>query len=140
MARYVDLDPCPYFGLAAASVLRAVGWLEVPEFQTGETERRVYHRLVELLADPFQPVAFGGPHECTLCQFEGPRGANNLFVPGATFLYVCPGLIVHYINAHHYRPPEDFCAAVLQCPDTRTAEYRRMFLSAGGRVLLAGAG
>jgi hypothetical protein len=140
MTTYVDLEPCTYFGPQAVSVLRAVGWLEAAGFPAGDTDRAVYKRLVELLSDPFQPVAVAGPHECTLCQFDGPRGAKNLFVPNDNVVYVCPELIGHYINAHSYRPPDEFCAAVLKCPDTATPEYRRMLLAAGGRVLLRGAG
>jgi hypothetical protein len=36
------------------------------------------------------------------------------------------------MNAHHYRPPEAFCRAVLACPPMRTMAYRRALLAAGG--------
>jgi hypothetical protein len=40
------------------------------------------------------------------------------------------------MNAHQYRPPEAFCQAVLRCPDTRSMEYKRLFLANGGREMV----
>jgi hypothetical protein len=45
-------------------------------------------------------------------------------------------LITHYINAHEYRPPSEFCAAIGACHDTHSMEYKRTFLQNGGRLLL----
>jgi len=42
----------------------------------------------------------------------------------------------HYINAHRYLPPNEFCEAVLSCPPTQTMEYKRRFLENGGREIL----
>ena len=50
-------------------------------------------------------------------------GCSNLFIPGAGFVYAAPGLIAHYIDAHQYQPPPDFCAAVPSCPPMGTAPY-----------------
>ncbi len=78
-----------------------------------------------------------GFHKCELCQFEGEvAGGTNLFVPGDGVLFVCPELILHYINAHGYQPPQSFCDAVMACPDTRSSEYKRLFLDNGGRILM----
>ena len=38
-------------------------------------------------------------------------------------MYVAPQLIVHYIDAHDYRPPGVFCAAVEACPPLGSAAY-----------------
>jgi hypothetical protein len=133
-----DLAPCGYFGEEFASRLRAVGWLSPWEsFAKGETSGPVFDKLKSLLVDPWQPLVAMGVHECELCQFDGPVGGNNLFVPGGSVIYVCPELIVHYIAAHHYRPPDEFLAAVLACPDTRTMEYKKLLLASGGGKLLA---
>jgi hypothetical protein len=78
-----------------------------------------------------------GMHQCDLCRFTAEaRGARNLFVPGDGVIFVCPELILHYVNAHGYAPHDEFCSAVLKCPDTRTMEYRRLLLASGGRCLL----
>src|SRR5688500_8807398 len=106
-----------YFPVADASTLRAIAWLERgTPYATGATPQDVYARLVELCKEPFEPFTACGYYECTLCQFDGAAGIKNLFIPGNGFLYVCPELIIHYINAHHYQPPADFAEAVLCCP------------------------
>jgi len=51
-------------------------------------------------------------------------GNRNLFVPGAGFLYITPSLVLHYIDAHQYAPPEEFVKAVLECPPTRSQDYK----------------
>ena len=50
-------------------------------------------------------------------------GALNLFLPGDGLLYVMPALAAHYILAHGYAPPAEFCAAVLCCPPMRLLAY-----------------
>ncbi len=138
MATFADLDPLPYFGEKAAASLRAVGWLGPDRpFQTGPIANEVYRRLRRLLKGPFQPFVAFGIHTCELCQHEGEAsGGANLFVPAGGVLYVCPELILHYVNAHGYRPPAAFCEAVMACPDTRSMEYKRLFLENGGRNLM----
>lgn len=134
---YADLSECDYFGPAAAPILRAVGWLERGyPFAIGDPDEAVYHRLCELLRDPWAPGAFAGVHKCDLCRYTPEaQGSRNLFIPGRAFLYVCPELITHYMNAHGYAPPRGFCNAALACPDTRE-EYLRALLANGGRVLV----
>ena len=140
MTSFADLEQLSYFGEEAARSLRAVGWLESGDaYASGPADRIVFDRLCELLHDAFQPVAFAGTHACTLCRFRPEaQGSRNLFVPGDNFLYVCPELILHYMNVHAYRPPENFCAAVVACPNTRSTEYRRLFLACGGGMLVRG--
>ncbi|MEE9611218.1 MAG: hypothetical protein V3W19_08200 [Desulfatiglandales bacterium] len=138
MTWYDDLSECDYFGRNSSAYLRAVGWLEHgKEYPTGKISKTVYDRLAELLKDPFQPLVAMGVYECDLCQFpEHTMGSANLFVPGNGLLYVCPELILHYINAHWYKPPKEFCDAVLSCPLTHSMEYKKSFLKNGGRSLM----
>jgi hypothetical protein len=97
-----------------------VCWLERGrEYPKGRVDRRVHEGLELMRRDPWQPFVAGGAHECGLCQFHGEaRGSANLFIPGDRLTYFCPELIVHYINAHHYLPPEVFAVPswpVRQC-------------------------
>ena len=138
MTTYEDLSPLTYFGDQHGSYLRAVGWLGSElEFARGAVSREFYDRLRELMASAFQPIATMGPHACELCQFDGPHGSRNLFVPDETQLLVCPELIVHYIAAHRYQPPELFQEAVMRCPDADGRDYKVAFLRAGGRGLMS---
>lgn len=59
-----------------------------------------------------------------------------LFIPADKTIYVCPELIVHYMNAHGYAPPDIFCGAVLACPPMRSMQYLKALKDHGGAQLL----
>jgi hypothetical protein len=59
-----------------------------------------------------------------------------LFVPANGVIYVSPAMIVHYMNAHGYAPPEVFCRAVLACPPMRSMQYLKAIKECGGARLL----
>lgn len=141
MAWYSDLSPCACFGEEFASALKAVGWLERGhEYRVGRTDEAIYGKLSALLHDPWQPAVTLGVHECDLCQYEpGAKGSTNIFIPANGFLYVCPELITHYMNAHGYLPPDEFCQAVLSCPEMRSSAYMKALLANGGRNLVSAA-
>jgi hypothetical protein len=140
MSFYPDLGPCDYLGPEHASGLKAIGWLEEDSpYRRDKTDPRFVHKLVLLLAEPWEHERLTDPHYCSLCTFSHgpvefrlwqspgmptvPMGSRNLFVPGAGFLYITPSLVLHYIDAHHYAPPEEFVKAVLECPPTRSKDY-----------------
>jgi hypothetical protein len=126
----------------------AVGWLGAEsEFRTGAVPRNFFSALIELLANPWQPAVSAGRHPCELCQFtDGPTtvafggsavdlGGNILFVPSTGLtLFAAPSLIAHYIDAHRYEPPEDFMAAVTECPPMRSMEYLKSLKRCGARA------
>lgn len=138
MTWFADLTPCDFISSIADGPFLAVGWLRrAGDFPTGSTSRDVFARLVDLVRDPWQPFVTAGNHECDLCQFEPEAvGSKNLFVPGDGVIYVAPELITHHINAHRYRPPEEFCKAVLACPPMQSIDYKRMLLENGARQLI----
>jgi hypothetical protein len=131
MAWYPDFTRYEAFGPAAAASLFAVGWLKAgPPYDTGRVDTAVYSRLVELLKDPWQPAIGMGVHCCDLCLYDGPPGHRNLFIPAGDRAFICPELITHFMNAHGYRPPVEFRAAVLACPDMRSMSYHKAMLAA----------
>jgi len=138
MSYYPDLSVCDYFPLKHDGHLIAVGWLEKDSlYKKGNTPPEFYNKLKELLKNPFQVLSFAGIHECSLCLFESEKnGKENLFVPYNGNIYVCPELITHYLNAHFYCPPTEFINAVLECPNTRTMDYKRKLLQCNGNFLL----
>ena len=122
---------------------RAIGWLEPGyAYPRGALEEPVFRKLVELLQNPWQPYA-SGRHPCSLCQFSGGPGGvsylstyvrigvNNLFLPSAWGLFVAPSDILHYIDGHGYLPPEEFQAAVLNCPPMRSIDYLKGLRACG---------
>ena len=139
MAWFADLSPCDYFGEFKG--IRAIGWLEEGHaFVLGKVDRAVYDKLREFCRDPWTPAtlgAMGGVYGCTFCQYEPIIGWQNLFVPGRGVIYACPALITHYMNAHSYAPPQEFCDAVMACPPMRSMDYLKAILANGGRELAA---
>lgn len=140
MAFYEDLAPCDYFGPEFAAGLRAVGWLEEGKpWRRGKVEARLVHKLALLLSEPWEHERPADPHACSLCPFTGgpvefrlarsagmpavPLGNRNLYVPGAGVLYVVPSLVLHYMDAHEYAPPEAFTEALWACPPVRSKDY-----------------
>jgi hypothetical protein len=144
MTSYQDLEPFSDFSADSADsdvVLHAVGWLGCgSNFPTGKVSLQFFDRLCKLLEDPFQPFISFGVHSCEICQFQAyehtPIGSKNIFVPFDGALYVAPELIVHYINAHHYLPPSVFIEAVIQCPDMKSMDYKKLLLQNGGKGLI----
>ena len=119
MAYYEDLTCCDYF---MGNGLIAVGWIE-PEhpFEQGPVPESFLLALRSLLAFPWFPYHFAGGHHCGLC--DSAYGSANLIVPGKSGFFVCPVLILHYIEEHQYHPPQAFQEAVLACPPTDTDAY-----------------
>jgi hypothetical protein len=136
MTHFVDLEPCTYFGYESADLL-AVGWLTAAEpYTTGNSDPNFFEVLSDKAKSPWMPCFFMGFHGCELCQFQPARGAANIFFPHRGKIYVAPDLIVHYIAAHHYLPPDDFVEAVMACPDMKSMEYKKAILKSGGKALL----
>ncbi len=132
-----DLNPCSVLPIQSSALL-AVGWLSQGHAYTqGKVSGEFFGRLQALCHDPWEPFTAGGKHQCSLCQYEGPVFGRNLFVPADTSIFVAPTAITHYIAAHWYLPPQPFMEAVLRCPPTRSLEYKKAILAAGGRQLLA---
>jgi hypothetical protein len=117
-----------------AAPLRTIGWLEHPNpFGRGDVNGALVSKLrslVEQFRSAYSPYNFRGGMTCSICRNEGlpdpgpTWSQENIFVPGIDVVFVAPGGIVHYIEAHSYLPPAEFIAAVLLCPDPRTSEYR----------------
>jgi hypothetical protein len=113
--------------------LLVVGWLQAgKEYARGRVSPEVFAKLRDLLSDPWQPFAMGGGHGCDLCQYEPEKyGGRNVFVPDGSRAFVAPEHILHYMNAHGYAPPADFCNAVMACPPMRSQAYRRALIGSG---------
>ncbi|TDD58396.1 hypothetical protein E1263_19455 [Kribbella antibiotica] len=102
-----------------------VGWLERGhDFAVGQVESGVLDRLT-ILAE-HQENVMRGTHDCQFCTLESPLhfpapvargfvslGMGELHVKGRWGVkYAAPSLIIHYISAHSYLPPQEFLDAV----------------------------
>jgi len=111
----LDLELCRYHPgpLDADSwsvPLRAVGWLEHPSrFSQGAPPAGLVPRLTSLLGQmvrAFPHYRFRGGKTCSICEALGLTSPGpiwsqeNLIIPGSGEVYVAPGGVVHYIEAH----------------------------------------
>jgi hypothetical protein len=103
-----------------------VGWLgREMAFETGNIDAEIWDELVRLASDPVNLMR--GLHDCELCDVESPvrvqsdyspkgfasLGTGEIRVKGENDRwYVAPTLLLHYIQSHHYLPPEGFIQAV----------------------------
>ena len=104
--------------------VRAVGWLsEGHPYTKGAVPSDFQQLLRRHIAEAWQPVMACGLHFCELCEEKPFACGSNLWIPTEAVLYITPGMISHYIEAHGYRPPEEFVKAVITCPAQGSAEF-----------------
>jgi hypothetical protein len=124
VAFYPDLTPYTYFqpplrddepwpGLPLVNI----GWLDAEHpYPTGAVPDGLLPRLEELAEARVAQTR--GYHFCEFC----PRGPDRELIPresaefrvkGDGVVYAVPQLALHYISAHNYLPPAEFCAAAM---------------------------
>lgn len=121
---YADLSRECQLGTGPA--VRAIGWLERGKpFSVGTVDGAFVARLEAHITDwgRWLPMVAAGLHFCDLGGCERRAGAQNVIIPAQTCVYVAPDLILHYIKAHQYEPPQEFIAAVLSCPEQSSDAY-----------------
>jgi hypothetical protein len=120
MAYFADLSNYAYSGdrPKGPAVMLNVGWLAAEQpFPTGACPADFIARLRELAQKPV--ALMRGFHWCEFCPRpidweRTPRGSGEIRVSGVRGVtYAAPALVLHYVEAHGYRPPEEFIAAVL---------------------------
>jgi len=111
--------------LPKGHILKAVGWIESENFNTGDPGETFIDAFLEshdcLLRDGYR-----GIHSCTLCdnrrtpviKWKGTRlelrGHGHYLVRKARTVYMAPSLLLHYVLRHKYLPPKPFIDAVLE--------------------------
>ena len=124
MPHYEDLTPYTYQPERWRRSPVNVGWLAAGHpFPTGPVPEGFVERLARLAVH--HPVnRTRGWQDCELCdadypveiEVDGSRepiGDAEIRVGGGRHRYAAPTLIVHYVAAHGYRPPDGFISAVM---------------------------
>lgn len=98
-----------------------IGWLgdEVPT--TGEVSGEFIEKLRWACDHHTIDQGWLGEHECEIYHRFSDRG--EVLIANAGKMYVAPRMILHYIEAHAYCPPQEFLDAVSQIeitPDTQS--------------------
>lgn len=121
---YKDLTPYTYCLPFSLENVLNVGWLDKGiAFELGKAPPVLKECLYALLNGESRFAARVNPtrgrHSCNLCScsgFDSPFiGSCEIWIPAINdgIVFAAPSLIVHYIEAHDYLPPEAFIRAVL---------------------------
>lgn len=121
---------------------RNVGWLEKGHFiNKGAVPDEFVKKLWKYLRYPVQVCR--GFHVCDFCKITK-TGVPTVTYKGETRevgyyeirvwdengdMYAAPSLILHYILAHGYEPPQEFIDAVINSPDASSEEYYQKILA-----------
>jgi hypothetical protein len=111
-----------------------VGWLDREHhFPTVRPSEEFLDRLWRYCS--VSVAQMRGFHDCELCpgervietEYKGQRlllGTSEIRVFAEDGdIYAVPTLIFHYVQRHHYRPPEEFVAAVMRDPTPPDPAY-----------------
>jgi hypothetical protein len=91
-----------------------IGWLDSShDFPKGDVPKEVVDKIK--LMDPY--VRTKGWHSCEFCIDEDDkrdsRSSTEYKVDGSGKTYCFPQMLIHYIEKHNYKPPQEFIDAVL---------------------------
>ncbi|MGY3684250.1 DUF7919 family protein [Streptomyces sp. TE33382] len=125
MPHYPDMTTYVYD--TSDQAMLNVGWL-APDcaYRTGAVDDRVMDALKTLSSAYDNQTR--GVHDCEFCSTErpvilgGPAFDTQVWLGSAEIraqdadgtVYAAPNLVIHYITEHHYRPPVEFCRAVVR--------------------------
>ncbi len=114
MTYFKDLS-AGHFNRPEPDIFVYVGWLsQTHPYEQGDTPPGFIERLTLFCENPPEEYALFGFHACEFCgRF---LGSNEIRVIGVDKVYAAPVLIFHYVEAHNYRPPQEFIDAVLAAP------------------------
>jgi hypothetical protein len=126
---FEDLSPYEYGGDTPMPDVVNVGWLSQEHpYESGPVPPEFVEAVRKLVASPVN--LYRGVHLCEFCldppvvttrgglrmidPARGTTGNGEIRVSASDGLtYVAPILVLHYIEAHQYRPPKSFVVAVL---------------------------
>ncbi|MGJ4996042.1 hypothetical protein ACQR0Z_16565 [Bradyrhizobium sp. HKCCYLS3077] len=132
---FPDLTPYTYGGELEPKVLN-IGWLSATHpFTTGPRDDQLTDALRQLRGSPVN--LYRGYHCCEFCDppplLAGPNGMPIVEAPPEILgngeiritgpdgtRYAAPVLILHYVTAHGYRPPQPFIEAAIAAAAQQT--------------------
>ncbi len=84
----------------------AIGWLGATVPQTGPIPSSVFDALRNASTNCSTDAGELGYHTCQVCKRFEDRGEFVIDTKGRTC--VLPRMVIHYIEVHQYRPPQQF--------------------------------
>jgi hypothetical protein len=122
---YLDLSVYSYYTFPLEML--NVGWLGPAHGLPRERDDPMLESDVELLrgASQRRSNVMLGWHECHWCGYGDPlvgNGEYHYYAPGGE-IYAAPAMILHYVEAHGYRPPPAF-VNLLRTPGELSWDWR----------------
>lgn len=112
MTEIPDLSTEPYIPAVAdrGKNVRMIGWLgtSVPSRSKGTVSSDCLQAIKYYMTAHRRDDGFLGNHTCEICTENPAETHGEFFIDLAHFRYVMPQMLVHYIEAHGYRPPDEF--------------------------------
>ena len=110
MSYFPDLSPYAYGHRAHPGVVH-VGWLDgIHEFSKGDVPAALIGKMEDLAKMPVE--LYRGFHVCEICRSAKATSNGEIRVKHGDVTYAAPIGIIHYIEAHGYRPPVAFLDAI----------------------------
>lgn len=131
-----DLDPytgCPSDEALGYTPL-AVGWLRADiDFPKGSSQADFVEKLARHCQPEHRVCETRATRPCPVCHQPVPgHGSGEIRILGDDEIYAAPDLILHFVQAHAYRPPAEFVTAVRQGPLPEASEHRALRRALGG--------
>jgi len=130
MTYFEDETPYSFAPSQGEGVVLNVGWLDGSRtYVQGAVPSDFVGRLRDLCASGTTRTR--GWHRCNVCPDGAPyptaveRADTERYLVGdaeirvvgqASVIYAAPTMVIHYVQDHGYRPPDDFIVAVLDAP------------------------
>ncbi|KAF0863508.1 hypothetical protein [Pseudomonas sp. LD120] len=127
---FKDLSDYSYYLSGGLPSVKNVGWIDSRHyFERGDVPKAVVDKLHQLIAGSAVFDAhvnkIRGIHPCNLCgerNIEVSVGSKKIYIGSSEIWvpYACadgyfasPTMIVHYIEVHGYKPPDEFIEALM---------------------------
>jgi hypothetical protein len=100
-----------------------IGWLDPGHtFPTGETGEAFRAKLRGICQHRVKRTR--GFLSCYFCKGRNrPHSSAEIRVVGVNRVYAAPEMVGHYVEAHGYRPPDEFIAAVLAWDPSQSSPF-----------------
>ena len=135
MTYFKDLSEYAYGDLAFARPgTKAIGWLgQGHDFRMSPPSEEVLDLLWAFCS--ISVALTRGAHDCEFCPsgsaYFSEKNGRRLFLGAAEIrvfseqgqVYAAPTLIYHYVQVHHYHPPEEFLEALRKGPRPPNRDY-----------------
>lgn len=144
---FEDMSNYAYYLKTPVENVKNIGWLDAGKpYRTGDVGSLFLQCLMGIIVGndivDAQVNKIRSTHRCSLSGCEVKEvvangktailGAAEIWIPSVICgeFFAVPSMILHYIEAHHYLPPDDFISAVIGFDFNKELNAQDVYLSA----------